>query len=101
MTLHHLKIVVTLMDMIHDPTDTYAASDSHGTHVATTISALNDGLNINGFGIQTVPIRVLGADGTGFNSDIAQGLLYAGSSKWKWTNLFGICSNKGYKYESW
>ena len=38
-----------------DPTDTYAATDSHGTHVATTISALNDGLNINGFGIQTVP----------------------------------------------
>ena len=60
-----------------DPTDTYAASDSHGTHVATTISALNDGLNINGFGIQTVPVRVLGADGTGYNSDIAQGLLYA------------------------
>ena len=60
-----------------DPTDTYAASDSHGTHVASTISALNDGLNINGFGIQTVPVRVLGADGTGYNSDIAQGLLYA------------------------
>ena len=60
-----------------DPTDSAAASDSHGTHVATTISALNDGLNINGFGIQTVPIRALGQDGTGFRSDIVQGMLYA------------------------
>ena len=62
----------------NDPTDSLAGVDSHGTHVATTISALNDGLNINGFGIQTVPVRVLGADGTGYVSDIIQGLLYAG-----------------------
>ena len=62
----------------NDPTDSLAGVDSHGTHVATTISALNDGQNINGFGIQTVPIRVLGADGTGYVSDIIQGLLYAG-----------------------
>jgi len=61
-----------------DPTDSTAASDSHGTHVGTTISALNDGNNINGFGIGVVPVRVLGADGTGFVSDITQGLLYAG-----------------------
>ena len=60
-----------------DPTDSEAAVDSHGTHVATTISALNNGLSINGFGIQTLPIRVLGRDGTGFRSDIVQGLLYA------------------------
>ena len=61
-----------------DPTDSTAASDSHGTHVGTTIAALNDGNNINGFGIGVVPVRVLGADGTGFVSDITQGLLYAG-----------------------
>ena len=60
-----------------DPTDSEAASDSHGTHVATTISALNDGANINGFGIWSVPMRVLGRDGTGYRSDIVQGLLYA------------------------
>jgi subtilisin family serine protease len=61
-----------------DPTDATAASDSHGTHVGTTIAALNDGNNINGFGIGVVPVRVLGGDGTGFVSDIIQGLLYAG-----------------------
>ena len=60
-----------------DPTDSEAATDSHGTHVASTISALNNGVSINGFGIQTVPIRVLGRDGTGFRSDIVEGLLYA------------------------
>ena len=60
-----------------DPTDSESETDSHGTHVATTISALNDGLNINGFGIQTLPIRVLGRDGTGYRSDIVQGMLYA------------------------
>lgn len=61
-----------------DPTDSSAATDSHGTHVGTTIAALNDGNNINGFGIGVVPIRVLGASGSGFVSDITQGLLYAG-----------------------
>ena len=61
-----------------DPTDSSAATDSHGTHVGSTIAALNDGNNINGFGIGVVPIRVLGANGTGFVSDITQGLLYAG-----------------------
>ncbi|GIR01655.1 MAG: hypothetical protein CM15mP11_04110 [Gammaproteobacteria bacterium] len=29
-----------------DPTDSTAATDSHGTHVGTTIAALNDGNNI-------------------------------------------------------
>ena len=65
-------------DYDSDPTDSSAATDSHGTHVGTTIAALNDGNNINGFGIGVVPVRVLGADGTGFVSDITQGLLYAG-----------------------
>ena len=70
-----------------DPTDSTAATDSHGTHVGTTIAALNDGNNINGFGIGVVPVRVLGADGTGFVSDITQGLLYAGG----FANGSGIC----------
>ena len=36
------------------------------------IAALNDGNNINGFGIGVVPVRVLGAGGTGFVSDKTQ-----------------------------
>ena len=60
----------------NDPTDSTAASDSHGTHVGTTIAALNDGLNINGYGIHVLPMRVLGPGG-GYDSDIIQGMLYA------------------------
>ena len=59
-----------------DPSDPSADSGSHGTHVATTIAARNDGLNINGYGIQVLPMRVLGSGG-GYDSDIIQGMLYA------------------------
>ena len=41
-----------------DPTDSTAATDSHGTHVGSTIAALNDGNNINGYGIKVLPVRV-------------------------------------------
>ncbi len=59
-----------------DPTDSTAATDSHGTHVGSTIAALNDGVNINGYGIQVLPMRVMGPDG-GYSSDTMQGMLYA------------------------
>ena len=59
-----------------DPTDTFAATDSHGTHVGTTIAALNDGFNINGYGIHVLPVRVLGSGG-GYSSDTIQGMLFA------------------------
>jgi serine protease len=61
-----------------DPTDAVdIASGSHGTHVGTTIAAANDGNNINGFGIHTVPLRVFGSRGTARNSDVVNAMLYA------------------------
>ena len=59
-----------------DPTDSTAATDSHGTHVGSTIAALNDGNNINGYGIKVLPVRVMGPTG-GYSSDTIQGMLYA------------------------
>ena len=59
-----------------DPTDADAAIDSHGTHVGTTIAALNDGLNINGYGVSVLPVRVMGPNG-GYSSDTIQGMLFA------------------------
>ena len=59
-----------------DPTDSTAATDSHGTHVGSTIAALNDGNNINGYGIKVLPVRVMGPSG-GYSSDTIQGMLYA------------------------
>ena len=35
---------------------------SHGSHVATTISAKNDGNEINGLAVKTLPLRVCGSD---------------------------------------
>jgi len=66
------------VDFDSDPTDPLSTSGSHGIHVGSTIAALNDGNNINGFGIGVVSMRVMGTSGTGFNSDIVQGMLFAG-----------------------
>ena len=61
-----------------DPTDTVdVASGSHGTHVGSTIAAANDGNNINGFGIYSVPLRVFGRDGGAFSSDVIAAMLYS------------------------
>ena len=66
------------VDFDSDPTDPQSNSGSHGIHVGSTIAALNDGNNINGFGIGVVSMRVMGTSGTGFVSDIIQGMLFAG-----------------------
>ena len=60
-----------------DPTDHNPASGSHGTHVATTINALNDGNNINGFGVNVVPFNVFGNSGSAYSSDVIGAMLFA------------------------
>ncbi|BAV96790.1 S8 family serine peptidase [Lysobacter enzymogenes] len=52
----------------------------HGTHVAGTIAAVtNNNLGVAGvsFNAKVVPIRVLGKDGAGSDSDIADGIVWA------------------------
>jgi subtilisin family serine protease len=51
----------------------------HGTHVAGTVAAIsNNGLGVAGTSAaQIIPIRVLSADGSGWSSDIAQGIIHA------------------------
>lgn len=63
-----------------DPSATmdYPSNGSHGTHVATTIAAKNDGKNINGFGLKVLPLRVLDENGSGWSSDICNAIAYAG-----------------------
>ena len=60
-----------------DPTDHSPTGGSHGTHVATTINALNDGNNINGFGVSVLPINVFGNSGTTYSSDVIGAMLYS------------------------
>jgi hypothetical protein len=60
-----------------DPTDHSPTGGSHGTHVATTITALNDGNNINGFGVHVVPFNVFGISGGAYVSDTIGAMLYS------------------------
>lgn len=62
-----------------DGDNTTADLHGHGTHVAGTIAAANDGLGATGvaFGTTIMPVRVLDADGTGSLSHVAMGIRYA------------------------
>ena len=60
---------------------TRSTGGSHGTHVAGTVgSPANDG--VGGVGVnwqvELISVRALGITGSGFNFDVAQGILYAG-----------------------
>ena len=76
-TSHFLEGGFDFIDNDFDPSDSDVANNSHGTHVASTISAANDGNNINGFGIYTVPFRVFGPTGGASQSDVTNSMLFA------------------------
>jgi serine protease len=52
----------------------------HGTHVAGTVAAKsNNAIGVSGAapGVQILPVKVLCADGSGFTSDVADGIMWA------------------------
>ncbi len=65
----------------YDGSDPALDPNGHGTHMATIAAGgADDGTGIAGVayaGVNVMPVRVLDADGTGQDSDIIEGLVYA------------------------
>ncbi len=63
------------VDRDNDPMD----GEGHGTHVAGTIAAENNGQGITGvaYNARIMPIRVLDNTGSGSYNDVVQGIFYA------------------------
>ncbi|MDQ0208895.1 S8 family peptidase [Alkalicoccobacillus murimartini] len=68
---------------------TIADGNGHGTHVAGTIAALNNSIGVVGVApnAQIYGVKVLGANGRGSISSIAQGLEWAGANNMHVANL--------------
>lgn len=58
-----------------DPFD----DNGHGTHVSATIAAINNGIGMVGVAPKSkiMPVKVLGADGSGNNINVAKGIVWA------------------------
>ncbi|MBI3299357.1 MAG: S8 family peptidase [Elusimicrobia bacterium] len=80
------------IDSKKPPTD----DNSHGTHVAGTIAAANDGQGVVGVApaAKLYPVKVLDADGGGSLTSIIKGLVWAGNNGMQIANM-SLGSSRG------
>lgn len=66
---------INLINRGKDPFD----DNGHGTHVAGTIGAIDNGIGMVGIAPQAriMPIKALGGDGSGSNKNVAEGIVWA------------------------
>ncbi|MBI4368853.1 MAG: S8 family peptidase [Elusimicrobia bacterium] len=72
-----------------NPSRTAKDDNGHGTHVAGIIAAVNNTIGVVGVGpkISVIPVKVLGASGSGWISDIIEGLEWCGVNGGKVANM--------------
>ena len=83
-------VVLTGTDFVAPGGDGSSDGAGHGTHVAGIIAAVADnGIGVAGFahGAKILPVRVLDNSGSGWNSDIASGIIWAADHAAKVINL--------------
>lgn len=71
------------------PTKGYKDDNGHGTHVSGTIAAANDAFGVVGAGpgIHLYAVKVLSRSGSGFLSDIIEGLQWAAANGMRVVNM--------------
>jgi subtilisin family serine protease len=74
------QTLVAPFNAITDTPGSAVDDEGHGTHVAGTIAqCTNNGVGVAGlaYGARLMPVKVLGSNGSGYSSDIAQGIDWA------------------------
>lgn len=79
-----------------NPKKSYKDDNGHGTHVAGTIAALNNKVGVIGvaYRAQLYAVKVLGANGSGYLSDVIEGLDWCIKQKMQVVNMsLGLNAN--------